>query len=303
VDVVVTGATGFIGRSLTKALLARGNSVVALTRNPERARDHVPSGAGIVGWENGRSDREWARRVAAADAIVNLTGEPIADKRWTSEQKRKILDSRVKATEAIVDACRDAGGSGVLVNGSAIGFYGAHGDEEVTEVSARGHDFLSDVVVAWEDAATRATATGRRVVLLRTGIVLGTDGGALPKLLLPFRLFAGGVMGPSDQWMSWIHIDDQIGIILHVIDNPTASGPINATAPNPVTMKLFSHAIGRALYRPVWAPGIPIAMRMVLGERAEVVFASQNVHPGRALEYGYEFKFDDVTLALGALLS
>ena len=303
-EIVVTGATGFIGRELVARLLARGDSVVALARDPEKARGRLLEKVEIMAWSPDEPNGEWAARVAGVNAVVNLAGEPVADKRWTSSQKERILGSRLNSTRAVVDAFKGASRPGrVLVNGSAIGYYGPRGDETLTEESASGGDFLACVVVRWEEQAARAQEQGVRVVLIRTGIVLGTTGGTLPKLMLPFKLFAGGVMGPAGQWVSWIHIDDEIGLILKSLDDASISGPVNATGPIPVPMAELSRAIGRALKRPVWAPCIPLAMKLALGERSQVLFASQRVEPQVALTAGYKFLYQDVDIALAALVS
>ena len=301
--IVVTGGTGFIGRRVVERLVERGDDVTVLTRNSTRASTKLPTGLSTLDWSPPDVQGEWVERVKAADAVINLAGEPVADKRWTAAQKHRILASRVEATTAIVAAMEQAPGqSKVLVNGSAIGFYGPRGDEILTEDSGPGSDFLAGVVKDWEGAAVGAEAHNVRVVRIRTGIVLGTTGGALPRLVFPFKVFAGGIMGPSDQWISWIHIEDEVGLILAAIDDSNATGPINATAPNPVTMADFSRSIGQALGRSGWMPGVPAIMRLVLGERAEVVFASQRVLPAKAEKLGYQFQHADADQALRSLL-
>lgn len=304
-EVVVTGASGFIGRALTAHLAGRGDTVVAVTRSVERARGRLPRGVEPIAWHPPDVDGEWVDRVAHADAVVNLAGEPVADKRWTDVQKRKILQSRLDSTNAIVEALGNNGGeSKVLVNGSAVGYYGSRGDEVLTEGSPPGNDFLASVVQKWEGAALPARERGVRVALIRTaGLVLGGSGGALPRLALPFKLFGGGVMGPHKQFVSWIHIDDEVGIICKTLDDAAAAGPINACAPTPVTMEVFSHALGEALHRPVWVPALPVVMKLALGQRADVVFASQRVVPARPLSLGYAFRHADLTESLRSLLT
>ncbi|HEV3311944.1 MAG TPA: TIGR01777 family oxidoreductase [Chloroflexota bacterium] len=303
-NIVLTGATGFIGRSLARRLAARGDTVTALTRNVEQARSHLPKEITVFEWRPPAPSPGWAKIVAESDAVVNLAGEPIADRRWSAAQKAKIHQSRVDATAAIVSAMGESSQrQPVLVNGSAIGYYGPRGSDEITETTGPGDDFLAGVVVAWEAAALAAEAHGARVVLIRTGLVLGTDGGALPRLLLPFKLFSGGLVGPAHQWVSWVHIDDELELIVTALDNQAFSGPINATAPNPVTMREFSRAIGAVLHRPVWAPGLPVAMKLVLGERTEVVFASQRVLPMRAEDLGFQFAHPVIGEALTSLLA
>jgi uncharacterized protein len=301
--VVIAGATGFIGRALTERLIDRGDVVTALTRKPERAGSRLPPMVSAVGWSLSSEEGGLTAAVESADAVVNLAGEPVAGKRWSAQQKERILNSRVQATTAIVDAItRAENRPRVLLNGSAIGYYGSCGDEVLTEDSTAGTDFLAGVVKQWEAATVPAREARVRVALIRTGIVLGTAGGALARLLLPFKLFSGGVMGPPGQWISWIHLQDEIDLIVSALDTPGMSGPINATAPAPVTMDVFSHAIGRALHRPVWVPGLPVVMGLALGQRSEVVFASQRVLPKRAQAAGFAFKHVDVEEALRSLI-
>jgi len=257
-----------------------------------------------VTWSAADQNGNWIASIGSADGIVNLAGAPVTDRRWTAEEKTRILRSRVDATNTLVGAMRQvAKPPRVLVNASAIGYYGSRADEVLTEDTGAGNDFLAGVVVKWEASARGAEQLGVRVALIRTGIVLGKGGGALPRLLLPFKLFVGGTMGPPGQWVSWIHLEDEIGLIVMALDSPAAAGPVNATAPNPVTMRDFSRAMGRALHRPTWAPGIPAAMRLALGERAEVVFASLRVMPERALQLGYQFRHAEIEEALQSLLS
>lgn len=302
-EILLTGATGFIGRALTGALLHRGDGVVAVTRSVPKAGAILPSQVTALEWSPPAATGEWADRAMTVDAVVNLAGEPIADKRWSAKQKNRILQSRLAVTDAVVAALTKNDKSGrTLVNGSAIGYYGSRGDELLTEDSTQGKDFLASVVSQWEDRALRARASGVRVVLLRSGIVLGNGGGALPRLALPFRLCAGGAMGPAGQWLSWIHIVDEVGIILKALDDSSLSGPVNATAPAPTRMDEFSQALGRALKRPAWAPGIPLAMRLVLGERAEAVFSSQRVVPRAVQRAGYRFRHGEAGEALTDLV-
>lgn len=302
--VAITGATGFIGRHLCRALVDRGDEVVALTRSPDRARPVLPPSLEAIQWNPSSLEEEWVQRVAGVDAVVNLAGEPVAGGRWTETRKRKIRASRVDATQAIVQGLHRAKGSAkILVNGSAIGYYGSRGDTTLTEASDPGKDFLAGVVVQWEAEALKASDQDVRVVLIRSGIVLGTDGGALPTFALPFKLFTGGVMGPANQVVSWIHIDDEVGLLMRALDDEGLQGPVNATAPNPVTMDVFSHALGRSLNRPVWVPGLPAIMRLILGaELAASMFASLRVIPERAQQVGYQFHHTDVDEALHSLL-
>lgn len=292
--VVVTGGTGFIGSKLAASLVAREHEVVLLTRDASRSRDELHPKVRVVSWAPGA---DWESWVDGAGAIVNLAGESIAQ-RWTKAAKERILRSRLEAAEKLGAAIGKAAVKpSVLVNAAAVGYYGPHGDEVLDEASAPGTDFLATTCVAWEDAAKKVETPGVRVVLLRTGVVLG-DGGALAKMLPPFKAFAGGPIGSGEQWMSWIHCDDLVALYVFAIQNANAAGPINGTAPNPVTMKEFAKALGRALHRPSFLPAPAPAVRLLLGEMATVVLDGQRVLPRRALALGFTFRFPEVEPAL-----
>ena len=296
--VVMTGATGFIGLPLRNRLLAEGYSVVVLSRSPAPAQ----SGANLkwITWEPGKPNG-WEEALDGADGVINLAGEPIPAKRWTAAQKEKIRASRVETTRALVGAIGKATQKPkVLLNASAIGYYGPREDETVVEETEPGKDFVSRVCIEWESEAKKAEAYGVRVVGLRTGIVLGQGGGALAKMLLPFKLFIGGPLGTGRQWFSWIQLDDEIGLILHLLNHDGASGPVNFTAPNPVTMKEFCRSLGKVLGRPSWAPVPSFMLRLLLGEMADVVLTGQRVLPQKALKLGYTFKYPDLADALRA---
>jgi uncharacterized protein len=279
VRVGITGSTGLIGTALRRALSSAGDETISLPRRPAA------------------SDLE------GLDAVVHLAGEPVADKRWTAEQKQRIRESRVEGTRRLVEGLRaGARRPSVLVSGSAIGYYGDRGDEPLEEGSSNGDDFLAEVCAAWESEAQRAEELGVRVVRIRTGIVLAREGGALPKLALPFRLFAGGPLGSGQHWMSWIHIDDQVGLIRHALANTDVRGPINLTAPNPVRNRTMARAIGRTLGRPWIAPAPRFALQLVLGERVDVLLASQRVLPKVAQATGYSFRYPELEPALRDLL-
>jgi uncharacterized protein len=303
VKIIVTGATGFIGRALVRALRQRDDEVVALTRNTGKASSILGVDIEAVAW-NPPALGPWTAALNGADGVINLAGEPVADKRWSAEQKERILNSRIDATRAIVEAIEHADPRPrVLVSGSAIGYYGSRGDVDLTEESPAGSDFLAYVVQEWETAAQPAETLGVRLVLLRTGIVLGADGGVLPRFELPFRLFGGGTMGERDQWVSWIHQEDEIGLILYALDRDTVRGPLNATAPYPVTMEEFCRELGQALGRPSWVPMIAPMMRLVLGERAQAVMSSLRVLPRAAEEFGYQFRHTSSAEALRSILA
>ncbi len=293
--VLVTGGTGFIGPRLYERLVAKGHDVVALTRDASRSRDHVHPKVRVASWADGAS---WEGFVDGAGAIVNLAGESIAQ-RWTEKAKDRIQESRVAAAGKLRAAAEKAGRRpAVLVNASAVGYYGPRGDEPLDEGAAPGTDFLARVCVAWEDAARGLEPLGVRVAMLRTGVVLGADGGALAKMLPPFRAFAGGPLGSGRQWMSWIHRDDLVEMYLWAIETPAVSGPVNATAPNPVTNRDFARALGKALHRPSFVPAPEAAIRLALGEMSTVVLDGQRAVPKKATDLGFRFRFPELLPAL-----
>lgn len=291
--VSVVGATGLIGRRVTRALADRGDEVVAVSRSGRE----VP-GARPVAWD--ARDPFPAAAREGVDAVVNLAGEPLLG-RWTEAKKRAIRASRTSTTRRIAEAVGE-GGPGTLVSGSAVGFYGDRGDEVLDEGSTRGTGFLADVAAEWEGAALEAGARGARVVLIRTGIVLAPDGGALPKMVTPTKLGAGGPLGSGDQWWPWIHVDDEVGIILWALDTPAVTGPVNATAPNPVRQRQFATALARVLGRPACLPTPAFAVRLGLGEAASIVLEGQRALPQAAANGGYRFAHPDVQEALRAAL-
>jgi len=297
---VVTGATGFIGTVLCSRLLEKGHTLTLLTRS-------APSNASTQSkrWLHWTPDTggEWEKAVDGVDGIINLSGEPIAAKRWTPHQKRRIVQSRLETTHGLVEAIAKAQRKPkFLINASAIGYYGPHGDEPITEEAEPGTGFLAETTRDWENEASRAEPLGLRVVYLRTGIVLGRNGGALAKMLPPFKFFVGGPIGSGKQWMSWIHIEDEVGLILHLADHANAAGPVNATAPNPVTMKEFCQILGKVLGRPSWAPVPAFALRLLLGEMAEMLLTGQRVIPAAAQRFGYQFRYPKLEEALQACM-
>jgi uncharacterized protein len=302
VKVLVTGATGLIGSALCGSLLARDDAVVGLTRDPRKARLANP-GIAWHAWEP-TLERPPADAFDGVDGVVNLVGEKI-DQRWTDEAKKKIMESRRTATHNLVQAIaglekRPA----VLVNQSAVGYYGDRGDAVLDESSGpRGESFDSQVVVEWERAAHEIEATGVRLAIVRTGQVLDAGGGMLAELLPPFKLGVGGPLAGGSQYISWIHADDEVGILLWALDHEEVSGVVNATAPNPATNRDFSKALGRALGRPavVPVPGFVLDLKFG-GEFGRVLRGGQRVAPSRALELGYEFKHPDLDEALEDLL-
>jgi uncharacterized protein len=301
--VVVTGATGLIGRALCRALIARGDQVIVLSRSPHAAERAVPGAHGYVSWSPGPPGA-WATALEGAHAVVHLAGAPIASQRWDESYKHTILESRVAGTRGVVAAIGQAAvPPRVLISASGVDYYGDCGDAVVDESSPAGIGFLSQVCVAWELEARRAEQLGVRTCMLRTGIVLDRDEGALAKLLLPFQLFVGGPVLPGTQWWSWIHRDDMVGLILFTLENQAASGPFNATAPNPERNRDFSAALGRALGRPSWAPVPKFAIELLIGEMAgPLLIEKQHAVPRKALDLGYQFQFPQLEPALRAAL-
>jgi uncharacterized protein (TIGR01777 family) len=292
---LITGGTGFIGAALCRRLRARGDELVVLSRRPELQ----PAGPGL---RYQPLDADWPRE-GPFDAIVNLAGESVAAKRWNPEQKQRLRESRVQTTRRLVDWIVSAQHKpSVLVSASGIGYYGARGDEELTETDAPGTGFLADICREWEAEAQRAERSGVRVVRLRIGMVLGRGGGALAKMVPPFRFFIGGPLGGGRQWVSWIHLDDMTGLIEWALGRPLA-GPVNATSPHPATMRDFCTELGRALHRPSWAPVPHAALRLVVGEFADTLVTGQRVVPRAALTQGYAFRFPDLSAALDACLA
>jgi uncharacterized protein len=299
--VLVTGASGFIGSALCDALLARGDTVVGLSRDPQRARGSNPS---VVwhAWEP-TLERPPAAAFENVDAVVNLEGEKI-NQRWTDDAKRRIMESRRTGTRNLVAAIAALERKPrVLVNQSAIGFYGDRGEAIVDESAEPGEGFDAEVVREWEATAREVEGAGPRLVIVRTGHVLDPRGGLLAELLPPFKLGVGGPLAGGRQYMSWIHIDDEVGILLWALDNEKVSGVVNSTAPNPVTNREFSQAIGRALRRPAAMPVPGFVLDLKFGrEFGEVLRGGQRVMPRRALDLGYEFRYADIDSALKSLL-
>lgn len=299
--VLVTGASGFIGSALCDALLARGDTVVGLSRDPQRARGSNPS---VVwhAWEP-TLERPPAAAFENVDAVVNLEGEKI-NQRWTEDAKRRIMESRRTGTRNLVAAIAALERKPrVLVNQSAIGFYGDRGEAIVDESAESGEGFDAEVVREWEAAARDVEGTGVRLVIVRTGHVLDASGGLLAELLPPFKLGVGGPLAGGRQYMSWVHIDDEVGILLWALDNEKVSGVVNSTAPNPVTNREFSQAIGRALRRPAAMPVPGFVLDLKFGsEFGRVLRGGQRVMPRRALDLGYEFRYADIDSALKSLL-
>lgn len=296
--IAVTGATGFVGRHLCAALLERKHSVVALTRDPGKA----PRGTEAKGWD--AKDAEALKKATAGcDAIINLAGENIFAKKWDAGFKLLLRSSRVDVTKACVEACRAEGGPKTLVSASAIGLYGPRGAAPVDEEAVGDQwNLLSSVCLEWEYEARRAESAGVRTCIIRTGVVLGRDGGALEKMLPPFRAGFGGPIGSGAQGLSWIHIDDLCGIYVKAVEDAAWKGVYNAVSPNPLSNRAFSSALGRVLRRPAFFPTPPFVLHFLLGEVASLLTTGQFVLPKRTLEGGYAFRYPEAEAALRSLL-
>jgi len=300
--VVVTGATGLIGQRLCRRLCEKGYRVVVFARNPATARRTVPDAAEWVAWTAAETG-PWASAIDGAHAVVNLAGAPIIGKRWSGAYKKEIRDSRIVATRGLVSAMRAARTKPqVFVSGSAVGYYGARDDTPLDEEAAPGRDFLARLCIDWEAEALNARDIGVRTAVIRTGIVLSDGGGALKAQLLPFRFFVGGPILPGTQWTSWIHLEDEVGVILLALENEQARGPFNATAPNPQTNRDFSRTIGNVLGQPSIVPVPGFALKLALGEAAEMLVTGQRAIPTHASDLGYNFLFPTSEAALRDLL-
>ncbi|MFP3942167.1 MAG: TIGR01777 family oxidoreductase [Thermoanaerobaculia bacterium] len=295
--VLITGGSGLIGSALTEELAGAGYEVVVLSRSPERV-EGLPAGARSVGWD-AASAAGWDGEVEGARAIVNLAGENLASGPWTEERKRRIRESRLRSTGAVVEAVQRAEQPpAVLLQGSGVDHYGPRGDEEVTEETPPGEGFLARLTRDWEAASEPVEPAGVRRALLRTGLVLAPGGGALPKMALPFRMFAGGPVGDGSQWVSWIHLRDEVRAIRFLLERQDASGPYNLVSPEPVTNRELSKALGRVLRRPSVLRAPAFAVRLVLGELADTVLQGQRAVPRRLQEAGFSWELPELEPAL-----
>ena len=296
---VVAGGTGFVGNRLVDHLIRGGHSVVVLSR---RERQSSSESISFCSWDMKLSDK-LVQSLEGVDVVVNLAGEPIAAKRWTKTQKAKIIQSRLDATSALVEAIgRTTCKPQALINASAIGLYGASDDTPLFEDSKEGTGFLAQTCAQWESAAKKAESHGVRTVTLRIGIVLGVGGGALSKMLPPFRFFIGGPLGSGRQWMSWVHVDDLARLVEFIACHKTLHGPVNATAPKPVTMKEFARTLGGVLRRPAVFPVPGFVLKLLLGELSDMLLEGQKVLPEKAIQAGFRFKFAGLEEALKDLL-
>jgi uncharacterized protein (TIGR01777 family) len=301
--VIVTGGTGFIGRPLSYRLLEEGYDVVCLTRSASAAKKKGGNRIKFVAWD-GKSAAGWSEHAEGAAAIVNLAGESIGSGRWSGAKRQRILQSRMNAGKAVTEAVESVRRKPeVVIQASAIGIYGNRGEEILDESSRLGEGFLAEVAKDWEASTGGIEASGVRRIIIRTGMVLGTAGGALARLLLPYRFFIGGPMGSGKQWMSWIHITDEIGGILFLLRRKNMNGTFNLTAPQPLPNKSFSRELGKLLRRPSWFPIPGLFLKVFLGKMAEeTILASQRVSPVRLEEAGYKFVYPELTGALTDLL-
>jgi uncharacterized protein len=304
VKVLITGGTGLIGSALARSLVGDGHEVVVLTRDPSKRVPALPDSARLVEWD-AESGAGWSAELEGADALVNLAGESLGPEAglWTDSRKRRIRESRLGATGAVVDAIRRVDQKPrVLVQMSAVGYYGTHGDEAITEGAPPGTDFLASVVQDWEAASEPVDAMGVRRVLARTGVVLSKRGGTLQLLSLPFKLFVGGRVGSGEQYLPWIHIEDEVRALRFLMENSATEGPYNLTAPNPVTNREFGNVIGKVLGRPSLFPTPGFMLKVVLGEMSMLVLEGQRAVPRKLQEAGYEFQFPNLEGALRDLL-
>lgn len=297
--VLVAGGSGWIGSALVAKLVKEGDAVKVLSRRPESVKSL--RGVGVVSWD-GQTANGWGHLVEEVDAIVNLVGENLGAGRWTNERKERIRSSRLNAGKAIVMALEQARHRPqVLIQSSAIGYYGMLDDRIVTEGSPAGSDFLARLCVDWEASTQPAEAMGVRRVVVRTGLVLSPTGGSLQRLLMPYRLFMGGTVGNGRQWYSWISMEDEVRALIFLLKNQVAQGAFNLTAPHPLRMKEFGKILAEVIHRPYWLPVPAFVLRLLLGEMSALVLEGQRVIPQRLLELGFQFKYEHLRDALEAM--
>jgi uncharacterized protein (TIGR01777 family) len=295
--IIITGGSGLIGRELTATLSYAGREVILLSRFPAGVQD-LPLKARVVEWD-GRTPAGWGDLVNGADAVVNLAGANIAGGRWSAARKRELRDSRVDAGKALVEAIRAAPNKPkVLVQASAVGYYGPRGSEEVTETTPAGSDFLAGLAKDWEASTAPVEDLGVRRAIARTGVVLSPDGGALPRMMTPFRLFVGGPLGDGRQWFPWIHFTDEVNALKYLIDSDSASGAYNLCSPAPVTNAEFSRILGKRMRRPCWLPVPGFVLRLLFGEMADVLLKGQKQMPRRLQRTSFRFIYTAADAAL-----
>lgn len=298
---VIAGGTGFVGQHVSRFLIHSGHSVTLLSRQTNDPKSLVNIHARVLQWD-GCTQGTWAQECEGADVVINLSGAPIADQRWTPNRKRKLLDSRVVSTRTLGHAI--AGWKTkphTFLTASGVGYYGDQGSKIVDETSPRGDGFLADLCLEWENAAQQIEGSGVRVLEARFGMVLGADGGALPKMMFPFQWFLGGPISPGTQYVSWIHQQDLTRLILFLITHPSLQGPVNAVAPEAVTMRDFCQALGKAMNRPSWFPVPEFALKIALGELATMLTTGQRAQPQKALSAGFSFTYPTIQEALNSI--
>ncbi|HEX9911814.1 MAG TPA: TIGR01777 family oxidoreductase [candidate division Zixibacteria bacterium] len=302
--IIITGATGFIGKALSNHLVEAGHEVIALSRSAKKASEIFGQGITVAEWD-GKTAKGWAAQAEGAYAIINLAGENIGVGRWTREKKQSILESRLNAGKAAVEAVKLAKEKPkVMIQASAIGYYNSHSEEILDESSPPGKGFLPEVAQSWEASTEEVESSGVRHIIIRTGIVLGKGGGAFPRLLLPFRLFVGGPLGSGNQWFSWIHLQDEVRTIRFLMEKEDLQGVFNLTSPGHLRQKEFSKILGKVMKRPSWLPVPGLMLRLLMGEMAdELLLSGQRVIPKRLLQAEYRFQHPEVESALREILS
>lgn len=289
-NVLIFGGTGFIGRNLTEELLTNGYKVLVVTRNLQKTTNDLGSKANLIEWDN-HSPLSSISELQDTEVVINLAGESIGNRRWSNSVKQEILTSRIRTTHAIVSAINNRTiHPKVLINASAVGYYGPRQDEVITEIEESGADFLAQVCRDWEHEAYKVQSDLTRVSIIRIGVVLGKEG-ALNRMIIPFKFYVGGPLGTGSQWLSWIHITDLTRMIRFVIENQELTGPINATAPGSVTMKEFSQVLGEVMSRPSWLQVPTWILRIALGQMADMLLHGQRVVPKKIIDAGFEFRF------------
>ena len=301
--IIISGASGLVGHELTTALRAEGHRVLRLTRSWRQSSETSAVSADTIAWDPS-SAKVYARALESADAVINLNGASISGGRWTAKRKALLRSSRLDSTRLLVDAVgRLKDKPRIFLSASAVGFYGSRGDEILTEASGPGGDFLSALARDWETEANRAASFGIRTAILRFGVILAREGGALPQMVRPFRFGVGGRLGDGSQWLSWIAIDDVIRIVKFMISDARLTGPVNLVAPAPVQNAEFARIVGKLLHRPAVVPAPAFALRLALGEMADsLLLASQRAYPEKLLRAGYSFQFGEIESALRAIL-
>lgn len=301
--IVIAGGTGFIGRALISRLLEDNHRIIILTRNPGRFENPNPRLIDVIQWD-GKTAISWVDKIAGADTVINLAGEPIGVRRWNDSSKQLILNSRVESTRAIIKAISAFNDRPrIFLNASAASYYGDIPRGDTDESQKRGGGFLAETCERWENQAKSAESTGVRVVILRFGIVLDRDGGALAKMMLPFKIFAGGPPGSGKQWVSWIHREDAVRAIMTIINNDAIRGPVNITSPEPVTMRDFCSTLAKTLGRHSWAAVPDFVLKTMLGEMSEMLLTGQRAIPRKLQDSGFKFKYPELKQALGVIFN